>query len=119
MAKITEKQFWEYVEKGFGVFFKIKKEMKKDGIEISRQAIHQRCNKDDETKSKLREIRKAIVDKAEKTMLSLLDSKDHRVKKDAAKFILETLGKNEGYTTRTELTGKDSEPLSIKVEIIE
>lgn len=30
-----------------------------------------------------------------------------KVKQDSAKFILDRLGKDDGYTTRTELTGKD------------
>jgi len=38
------------------------------------------------------------------------DSALHRVKLDAAKFIASTQGKDEGYSTRTENTGKDGGP---------
>jgi len=34
-----------------------------------------------------------------------------KIKQDTAKFIAERVGKNEGYSTRTELTGKDGEKL--------
>lgn len=34
-----------------------------------------------------------------------------RIKQDTAKFVAQTLGKNEGYSTRTEHTGPDGEPL--------
>jgi hypothetical protein len=39
-----------------------------------------------------------------------------RVQTDVAKHITSTLGKNEGYSTRNELTGKDGEALTLDVE---
>lgn len=38
-----------------------------------------------------------------------------RIKQDTAKFIAKTQGKDEGYSDRTELTGKDGEQLQVTV----
>lgn len=119
MAKVTDKEFWKYVESGLGVLFKVRKLMMDDGIEISRQAIHDRCNKTKEAKAKLKSIREAIVDKAEHTMVALLDDKDKNIKKDAAKFVLDRLGKDSGYSKRLQISDPNDEPITIKVEIVE
>lgn len=66
--------------------------------------------------------RVGLLDKAEKVLEETLDldtldeegKKDkglHALKLDAAKFIAKTQGKNEGYSERQELTGKDGSPL--------
>jgi hypothetical protein len=71
-------------------------------------------------KVKVRRI--GLLDKAEKVLEETLDldtldeegKKDkglHALKLDAAKFIAKTQGKNEGYSERQELTGKDGAPL--------
>lgn len=71
-------------------------------------------------KGKLRRLQ--LLDKAEKVLEETLDldtldedgKKDkglHALKLDAAKFIAKTQGKNEGYSERQELTGKDGAPL--------
>jgi len=39
-----------------------------------------------------------------------------KIKQDTAKFLAERLGKNEGYATRTEHTGKDGDPIALSVE---
>jgi phage terminase small subunit len=39
-----------------------------------------------------------------------------KIKQDTAKFLAERLGKNEGYTIRTEHTGKDGDPIALSVE---
>jgi hypothetical protein len=55
--------------------------------------------------------RKRMLVKAEKRLEKSLDSKDEKVAQDTAKFVAKTLGKNEGYSERTELTGKDGKDL--------
>jgi hypothetical protein len=35
-----------------------------------------------------------------------------KIKQDTAKFVAERLGKDDGYSTRSELTGKDGEPIT-------
>jgi len=51
-----------------------------------------------------------IVNKAEKNLDTLLDSKDERVKADMTKFTLSRL-KKEDYSERSEVTGKTGERL--------
>lgn len=55
--------------------------------------------------------RKRLLAKAENNLEVLLDSEDERVKADMTKFVAKTLGKDEGYTERTEMTGKDGKDL--------
>ncbi len=54
-----------------------------------------------------------ILLKAEANMEVLLESADERVMADMTKFSLETLGKDKGYSKRTEMTGKDGKELKI------
>lgn len=55
--------------------------------------------------------RKRILEKAEKNLETLLDSEDEKVQADMTKFVAKTLGKNDGYSDRTEITGKDGKEL--------
>lgn len=52
-----------------------------------------------------------ILRKAEANVEVLLESEDERVMADMTKFSLETLGKDKGFSKRTELTGKDGKDL--------
>ncbi len=54
-----------------------------------------------------------ILQKAEANVEVLLESEDERVMADMTKFSLETLGKDKGYSKRTEMTGKDGKELKI------
>lgn len=56
--------------------------------------------------------RKLLV-KAEKNLDTHLESKDERVNLDATKFTLKTLGKDDGYSERTEHTGKGGKDLYV------
>lgn len=40
-----------------------------------------------------------------------------RIQTDVAKHVTSTLGKNEGYSTRTEIAGKDGEPIQHTVDM--
>jgi hypothetical protein len=64
-----------------------------------------------ERKAKLK--RKEMFTKAEKKLDQLIDSEDERVAADVSKFIAKTLGKDEGYSERTETTGKDGGPVGV------
>ena len=75
-----------------------------------------------ERKEKLK--RKEILSKAEKVLEKTLtyntDDEEGKVKTDllriqtdVAKFVASTQGKNEGYSSRTELTGEDGKELKI------
>lgn len=67
--------------------------------------------------------RKDMLSKAEKVLDKTLDmitvnSEGNenpallRIQTDVAKTVVTTLGKDEGYSTRSELTGKDGEPIA-------
>lgn len=53
-----------------------------------------------------------LVDKAENNLEALLDSEDEKVKADMTKFALKTL-KKDIYSERTEMTGKDGQPVLV------
>jgi len=59
--------------------------------------------------------RKRMLSKAEKKLDELIDSDDVRVSADVSKFIAKTIGKDEGYSDRTEHTGKNGESISINI----
>lgn len=70
--------------------------------------------------------RKEMLSKAEKVLKKTLNysTEDEegkikvdllRVQTDVAKTVVTTLGKDKGYSTRSELTGKDGEALSINI----
>lgn len=55
-----------------------------------------------------------LLNKAERNLNNILDlplEEKANIVLDASKFIAKTLGKEEGYSERTELTGKDGEQL--------
>lgn len=59
--------------------------------------------------------RKRMLEKAEKRLDTLIDSEDERVSADVSKFVAKTIGKDEGYSDRTEHTGKNGETLTVNV----
>lgn len=80
-----------------------------------------------ERKAKLK--RKDMLSKSEKVLdetldMPTLDKEGNtdpqllKIKVDVAKTIATTLGKEEGYSTRQEMTGKDGEDIKIKTIII-
>lgn len=54
-----------------------------------------------------------MLRKAETNIEVLQDSEDERVNLSANSLVLETLGKDKGYSKRTEMTGKDGKELKI------
>lgn len=65
--------------------------------------------------------RKEMLSKAERNLDKILDlplEDKANVVLDASKFIAKTLGKDEGYSDRSELTGKDGESLLLTEEQI-
>jgi len=56
-----------------------------------------------------------VIDKETKQPYMKVDTGILKIKQDSAKFVTSTLGKAEGYTTRTEVTGADGEELKITI----
>ena len=54
-----------------------------------------------------------MIRKAESNVEVLMESEDERVMADMTKFTLETIGKDKGFSKRTEMTGKDGSELKI------
>lgn len=55
--------------------------------------------------------REKMLKKAEKVVDKSMDSENEKIALDAAQFTLETLGKDDGYSKRQELTGKNGDKL--------
>jgi hypothetical protein len=55
--------------------------------------------------------KKRLIEKAKKKLEVFLESEDEKVAQDTTKFILKTIGKDEGFSERTEHTGKDGKDL--------
>lgn len=58
-----------------------------------------------------------LIKKAEINLDVLMDAEDDKIKLDASKFTLETLGK-EHYSKRNEMTGKDGEDIKLGVIVL-
>ena len=54
------------------------------------------------------------LEKAEGKIESLIDSKDEKIALQASALIVETLGKNKGYSKRQEITGKNGKDLIVE-----
>ena len=72
-------------------------------LERNREGIMSRINADTTLRMVLSDIRDAVMDAAENNIFSLVYQGDF----NASKFVLQTLGKDRGYITRVENTGKD------------
>ena len=82
---------------------------------ISRQAIEKRVNASPELQEVVRQSIEAMTDFAENKLYELIKEGD----KTAIIFYLKCKAKNRGYVERQEMTGKDGQPLSGKVEPLE
>ncbi len=93
--KINDIDFWTCMFKGYGILSRVIKIIKRDhNVEISRQALSERANKD---KVKLQECREAIVDLAEETIIEVSITGNKKERLEASKTILKTLGKSRGW----------------------
>jgi len=64
--------------------------------------------------------KKRLLSKAEKNLESILDKgvddkESLKIVADTSKFIAETVGKDEGYSKRTEMTGADGKDLQVNI----
>ncbi len=59
--------------------------------------------------------RKRMLHKAESRLEKHIESEDEKVSLDASKFVAKTLGKNEGYSERQEITGADGKNLGVVI----
>lgn len=83
------------------------------GVEISRQAVRQRAMNHPEA---LQQIREDSVLEAEDTHRDLmLNSTSDRVRRGCSEFVMSTLGKNKGYTHKTEIDANVVNQSSIEV----
>ena len=88
--------------------------MMAETLDVSRQTIYNRMKKYDDAKRVVESARNSIVDIASSQLMRHVhDPQDLNFKGDlqAIKFVLETWGKNQGWSKRTEITGADGQAL--------
>lgn len=98
--KFTITSFREAIKSSNGIKSEVARKLK-----CSRQTVDNYLTKYPELQTELVHSREALIDLAESKLVKL-------VKKDnltAILFTLETIGKNRGWTKRTEVTGADGE----------
>lgn len=99
-SKVTDRQFWTILRENGGLFARTARAIAKQfNIEYSRQAVADRANKKPEL---LLEIAEENVDVAEEGLHSIMRKSEDRVKLDAIKFYLKTMGKKRGYIEKSE-----------------
>ena len=100
--KLTETQFWALLKENGGIFARTARAAKANfGIDITRQSIRERANRNPE---KLLEILEENVDVAEEGLLALMRSKDEKVRLRAIEFFLKSKGSNRGYFEKSKQT---------------
>lgn len=57
--------------------------------------------------------KKRLIEKAKQKLEVFLDSEDEKIAQDTTKFVLKTIGKDEGFSERTEHTGKGGGPIEL------
>jgi len=81
-------------------------------LKVTWKGVKDRIDKDPERfMTIVKAGREAVIDKAERTLESMMNSPDHRIRLEAAKFTLVTIGKNRGFTTRQEISGPEGSDL--------
>ena len=92
-----------------GVMTNVKKRLKCDWITAKKYVL-----KWPETREEWEAERETTVDRAEIELRKQIDAGEAW----AVKFTLSTLGKNRGFTERTELTGANGEALDVTVRLV-
>lgn len=96
--KVSDIQFWAVLRESYGVYAKAARLLKQAyDIDISRQAIHSRATRHPD---KLEDCRAYILDDAEQVLVSLLRSKDDKVRLGAAKHITDKRGSSAGWVAK-------------------
>lgn len=92
---IPDKQFWGILRQCAGNITECRDEiLKQTGIQMSRQAVHQRATRQME---QLNDIRDEAVDAAEAGLMTLMKSKNQTIKIKAIELFLKAYGKKRGY----------------------
>lgn len=100
--KLNDKQFWELLKENGGIFARAARAAKHHfGVDITRQSVRERANKDPE---RLAEILEENVDVAEEGLLALMRSKDEKVRLRAIEFFLKSKGSDRGYFEKSKQT---------------
>lgn len=99
--KISNKEFWALLRENAGLYARTARAIQKQfNISYTRQAVKIRAEGDREM---LNDILDENIDVAEEGIHSLMRSKDERVKMQAVKFYLSTIGKKRGYIEKSEV----------------
>lgn len=77
-------------------------------LQVRRRYVKERIDRVPEVREFYEEVKDLVLDRAEQNIMVDVFKGDQV----ASKFVLTTLGKDRGYTTRSEMTGKDGEPLT-------
>jgi len=83
-------------------------------LSVDHRGLRVRIEKDPERfEPIIKAGREKVVDLAERTLVSMMSCRDAKVRVEAAKFALATIGRRRGYGPKTEVTGADGGDLVI------
>lgn len=109
MTRINKKNFKKACDKSGGVI-----QVVADRLEVTRDAIYKYLERNPEEKQTLEKARDQLIDAAEQKLMEHIESGDPW----ATQFTLKTLGKNRGYTERTETEHEFKGENTLKVEFV-
>lgn len=114
--KVDDQQFWQTLRRCLGNCSKAARVIKTEyGIEITRQAVHNRAQKNTDLFNECREL---LLDTAEEVMMNLMLGSNKAVAADMVKHVTKTLGKTRGFVEKTENTTEVTVK-SVSVQYIE
>lgn len=102
MAKrrLSDKEFWTILRANAGLYARTARAIEKEfGITYSRQSVRDRAEKKPEL---LQDILEENLDLAEEGHISLMRSKNEKIRLNAITFYLRTKGKARGYVTQVD-----------------
>lgn len=109
VRKVSDAKFFAILRENSGLFSKTAEAIQNQcKITYTRQAVRERALKNPD---EFVDIIEETVDVAEDGLLTLMKSKNERIKLAAIETFLKAKGKNRGYVDRRELVGKDGSNL--------
>jgi len=110
-AAITQTAIIKALKKYYGNVTKSAKSLR-----VTREYLSSKIKLSDKLKTARDEARNEIIDLAEENVFELVKRETGKRSAANSRWILQTLGKQRGYTERTEVTGEDGGAIEITLK---
>lgn len=109
VRKLTDTEFFTVLRENAGIYARTARAIEKQyGISYTRQSVKYRA---EQNPDELKDIEEQNIDIAEEGLHSLMMSDNERIKLQAIKMYLSTIGRKRGYSDTLELSGPNGGPI--------